>query len=126
MFGDSNEAGLGVVIRNNKGEVMAAFAEKIPLPYSRVSLETLAARRAIPFVADLGFSQSIFKGDSEILVKALDNENHSLASIGHIIKDIQFTLSFFQTHSFSQTRRQGNFVPHALVGRARNSFPLEV
>lgn len=33
MFGDSNEAGLGVVIRNDKGEVMAAFAEKIPLPY---------------------------------------------------------------------------------------------
>ena len=95
MFGDSNEARLGVVIRNDKGEVMAALAENIPLPYSMVSLERLAARRAILFVVDLGFSQSIFKGNSEILDKALDNENHSLASIGHIIKDIQFTLNFF-------------------------------
>ena len=47
MFGDSNEARLVVVTRNDKGEVMAALAEKIPLPYSMVLLETLVARRAI-------------------------------------------------------------------------------
>lgn len=105
MFGDSNEAKLGVVIRNDKGEVMAALAKKIPLPYSVVLLETLAAQRAILFVADLGYSQSIFEGDSEILIKPLNNENHSLASIGHIIKDIQSSLSLFQTHSFSHARR---------------------
>ena len=62
MFGDSNEAGLVVVIRNDKGEVMAALAEKIPLPYSMVLLETLVARRAILFVADLGFSQPSLRG----------------------------------------------------------------
>lgn len=105
---------------------MAALAKNIPLPYSVVLLETLAAQREILFIVDLGFSQSIFEGDSEILVKALNNENHSLASIGHIIKDIQSTSSFFQTHSFSHTRKQGNFLAYALARRARNSFPLEV
>jgi len=43
LFGDLNEAGLGVVIRNDKGEVMAALAEKIPLPFSEVLQEALAA-----------------------------------------------------------------------------------
>ena len=41
MFHDSGEAGLGVVIRNHEGEVMASLSEKIPLPPSVTQLELL-------------------------------------------------------------------------------------
>ena len=47
VFKDSNEVGLGVVIRYDKGEVMAALAKKIPLPLSVELLESLAARRVV-------------------------------------------------------------------------------
>ena len=43
VFKDSNEAGLGVVIQYDKGEVMAILAEKILLPTSVELLESLAA-----------------------------------------------------------------------------------
>ena len=101
LFRDLNEAGLRVVIQNLKGEVMTTLTEKIPLPYFVVLLEALAARRAVFFAIEFGFGQSIFKGDSEILVKILNNANPSHASIGHIIKDIQSTSSLFRNHSFS-------------------------
>ena len=56
VFKDSNEVGLGVVIRYDKGEVMAALAEKIPLPSSVELLESLAARRVVLFTVELGFN----------------------------------------------------------------------
>ena len=126
VFGDVNEAELGVLIWNDKGGVMAALAKKIPLPHSVVLLEALAMRQAVLFATELGFNQFVFEGDSKILVKALYNASSSHAAIGHIIKDIQSTSSFFQTHSFSHTRRQGNSIAHVLARRARNSFPLDV
>ncbi|XP_075674754.1 uncharacterized protein LOC142643931 [Castanea sativa] len=55
MFDESDEVGLGVVIRNSEGQVMAAFSKKIRKPHSVVTLEFLAARRAVVFVSEIGF-----------------------------------------------------------------------
>ena len=71
MFEDLNEAGIGVVVRNSKGEVMAAFSEKIILPPSVVILETITTRRAIHLIHELGLPSSIFESDSKISIKAL-------------------------------------------------------
>lgn len=50
MFEENNNAGIGIIVRNSRGEVMAAFSEKIPRPPSAEILEMLAARRAVKFV----------------------------------------------------------------------------
>ena len=50
MFKDTGEAGLGVVIRNHEGEIIAALSERIPQPPSVNCLELLAARWAAIFV----------------------------------------------------------------------------
>ena len=73
MFDELNEAGIGVVVRNPQGEIIAAPSEKMPKPSSVVVLESLAARRATYFVLQLGFQDSIFKGDSEISIKVLQS-----------------------------------------------------
>ena len=39
MFNESSEARIGVVIRNCKGEIMAALSEKIQKPQSIVALK---------------------------------------------------------------------------------------
>ena len=44
MFGESDEAGIGVVIRNSNGEVRAALSEKIKKPLTVEILELLAAK----------------------------------------------------------------------------------
>ena len=75
MFEDSQETGIGVVVRNSHGEVMMPLAEKIPKPSLVFLLETLASRRAMLFVHELGFCRSNFEGDSEILINALQLQN---------------------------------------------------
>ena len=44
MFGESDEAGIGVVIRDGRGEVKAALFEKIKKPPTVDVLELLAAK----------------------------------------------------------------------------------
>ena len=71
MFNESQEAGIGIVIRNSASQVLASLAEKIRKPCTVEHLETLAASRAVIFAAELGLQQVHFEGDSELVVKAL-------------------------------------------------------
>lgn len=57
VFTESGEAGIGVVVQNAKGEVIAALAQKIAHPGSVELLEALAAK----FIVELGFTGSEFE-----------------------------------------------------------------
>ena len=52
-FRESDKAGIGVVIRDSKGQVLAALSEQLVKPPSMEILELLAARRAVKFTAEL-------------------------------------------------------------------------
>ena len=43
LFKDENQAGIGVVIRDSKGQVMVSLAQWIPLPNTVIEVEALAA-----------------------------------------------------------------------------------
>ena len=43
VFKNEDRAGIGVVVRDSQGMVMASLSENIPLPHSVVNLENLAA-----------------------------------------------------------------------------------
>ena len=73
IFLESDQAGIGVVVRNQAGQVMAALSERIQKPNSAEILEALATQRAVQFTLELGFKQSVFEGDSEVIINALDN-----------------------------------------------------
>ena len=68
---------------------MVALSEKITKPAS-----ALATQRAVQFMLELGFQQSVFEGDLEVIIKALDNGKFSLASVGHIVKDIRVPFGY--------------------------------
>ena len=126
VFEDLGAARIGVVVRNSSGEVLAALSEIIPLPSSIVALETIAARRAVLFVCELGFSGIIFEGDSEEAISTIKKQSFQHPVVGHLVKNIVYSVSMFQYYSFSHTRRQGNVLAHALARRARLSFPTLV
>ena len=87
MFSERNKAGIGIVIRNSAGEIIAALSEKIHKPSSMAILEMLAVWRATRFVQEIGIHQSHFEGDLELGVKALQIRDFSFFSFGHLVKD---------------------------------------
>ena len=75
MFEEENAASIGVVIRDEKGHVMASLAEKIFHPNSVAIVETMAAVKAFTFAQDIGLSYLILEGDSEIVINVLKNKD---------------------------------------------------
>ena len=57
---------------------------------------------------ELGITQSIFEGDSEIVYKAFKISDVGQFSIGQFVKDIMSMVGSLRTFSFSHIRWQGN------------------
>ena len=55
IFSESNQSGVGVVIRDNNGAVLASCSEKIHQAYKPDKVEALAALKAVTFAHELGF-----------------------------------------------------------------------
>ena len=121
-FNDINKAGLGVVIWDSFGQVLASLSEQIQLPFSSDLVEAMATARALSFVAELGFSRFILEGDSELIIKS--NED-SLAPFGHILEVAKSTTDVNRV-SFTHVRRLGNAVAHNLAKHARHVAGLQV
>ena len=126
LFKESDSAGLGVIIRNDLGQVMAASAQTIPLPTSVETVEVLAARNAICLARELQFNKIIIEGDSEVVIKTLNRSSASSTSFGHLIRDIKCAAAAFSEIKFCHTRRQGNKVAHAIARSACNFSPFIV
>ena len=55
VFHESNQSGVGVIIRDNNGAVLASYSEKIHQAYKPDKVEALAALKAVTFAHELGF-----------------------------------------------------------------------
>ena len=117
IFQDQGRAGIGVVICNSEGAVMASLSQQIPLPTTVAQVEAMAARRAVEFVVELGVTRAIIEGDSETICNELSNPSPSLALHGLLIKDAQQLATAFTNISFSHVCRQGNMVAYSLARR---------
>ena len=113
-----------IVVRDSRGLVVAAMAEKIIKPHSVKCLELLAARRAVIFAKEIGLQQSHFEGDSETVIKGLLGGGMQFSSLGHLFREILYHVSSMRSFSFAHVVRQSNVVAYALVQRTRLSFPF--
>ena len=115
VFTQQNRAGLGVVIRDSEGAVMASMSQQVPLPTTVAQVEALAARRAAVFALEIGITKAILEGDSETIVKELLEPTPSLALHGHLLQDVKSLQNSFNFLSFTHVFRQGNNVAHAMA-----------
>ena len=94
-----------IVVRDSRGLVVAAMAEKIIKPHSVKCLELLAARRAVIFAKEIGLQQSHFEGDSETVIKGLLGGGMQFSSLGHLLREILFHVSSMRSFSFAHVVR---------------------
>ena len=118
LFGNSGMAGIGVVVRDCEGEIIAALSQKIREPHSMDAAEALACSRVVDFVKELSLFSMIVEGDSLRVVQAATNKRENLNFFGHVIKEIYGSCSNFTRISFQHVRREGNKLAYALARRA--------
>ncbi|XP_065623642.1 uncharacterized protein LOC136064997 [Quercus suber] len=126
LFSEANTAGIGVVIRNEEGQVMVSLSQKTTLPFTAIEVEAMAARRALELALETGFQQIILEGDSQILLSALEKNFHTLSNFGHLITDIQYLASCFSKMQYSHVRKHCNTVAHSLARRAVSLSQMQV
>ena len=84
-FSSQKEAGVGVIIRDNKGLVIAALSKNIDAPLGPLEIETKAFEVGLQFAKDVGIYDLILKGDSLVMYRALAGISPSPASVAAIV-----------------------------------------
>nr|POE75016.1 isoform 5 of dol-p-man:man(7)glcnac(2)-pp-dol alpha-1,6-mannosyltransferase [Quercus suber] len=126
VFRDINSAGLGVVIRDSVGLIIATLSERICLPSTVDELEALACRRVVAFALKNGLHEVAFEGDSEVVFKQLNAKPPCLASYGHIIEESQILALNLSFASFSHVKRSGNVVTDKLAKLAKHVIEPQI
>ena len=120
VFRENDIRGVRAVIRDDKGLMVAAMANKVPLPYSVTAVEVLAAIKALRFASDIGLVSFILEGDSKITIDTLVGDNMEHAEFGNLIEEAKCLSSQFVDVSYSHVRRQGNCATHNTARHARH------
>ncbi|XP_075675246.1 uncharacterized protein LOC142644544 [Castanea sativa] len=115
IFSEVNRTGVGAIIRNYKGEVMAAMSAREPTVHSSEEGELLACRKTI----DAGFSRLVLEGDNVNVIKAISSQEANISLLGNVVEDIKHLIRGLQWVSISHIRHSGNKVAHGLAQHAR-------
>jgi ribonuclease HI len=118
IFQESKEGGIGVVIRDQHGLVIATLSQRVMTCPSAEMIEARAAKRAIQFALEIGIFDTIFEGDSELIIRDISRHGAMHNAYGLVLEDAKALLHHFERYQFTHTRRSGNTVAHALARRA--------
>ena len=90
IFSDLSCSGVGAMIRNEKGEVMAAMSARGPHVVDSAVAEVIACRRALEFACEAGFIDLVVEGDNLNVMKSLTASEADHSWLDHIIQDIKW------------------------------------
>ena len=109
------KAGIGVVISDVNGLVLASCAKIKHQPFKVVEIESLAAATALSLATDIGFRRVILEGDSMEVIQALRENSQALTPTSLLIEDVRSFAHNFDELLYSRTKKDGNVVTHSLV-----------
>ncbi|KAL7002593.1 tetrahydrofolate synthase [Sarracenia purpurea var. burkii] len=108
------KAGIGVVIRDEYGLVLASYVEQRACLANAENTEALGACRALEVVHSLGLKKVQLEGDALNIIKAINSLELDMSYIGEIIESTKALAKKVITFSCTHTKRQENAVAHAL------------
>ena len=119
MFNELSATGVGVVIRNGDGQVMAAMASRGPAVMDSEEAEVLACRRALEFAIDAGFADLVVEGDNSNVLRSIISAQPDWSRLGNIYDDVRYLAAGLRFVEFKCIRRSANGVAHSLARYAR-------
>ena len=93
IFSSLEKSGIGTIIRNDKGEVMAgmfAIGSKVD---TSEEVELLVCRRSIEFAVDPSFTRLVIKGDNSNVMQAISSNVANYSFLGNVVDDIRHLMS---------------------------------
>jgi hypothetical protein len=119
VFADLQRVGVGVVIRNEKGEFLGVMSELLDYGLDAIDAEALVALRAIEFAVEVCPFNMLFEGDCLQVIKALQSDDYDSSRVGHLYAIARSKLSLLNCSSVAHVYRDGNYVAHCLAQFAR-------
>lgn len=103
-----------VIIRDCKGETIAALCKPLQSHYSAKLVEVLAMEQGILLTQDLQLPRVMFESDASNVINAI-NDSAFGTPFGHIIQDIIHAQASFVFCSFRHLNRAFNYAAHELA-----------
>ncbi|KAL0012535.1 hypothetical protein SO802_007643 [Lithocarpus litseifolius] len=120
IFTDKGRSGVGAVIRNERGEVMATLSAMGPFVQDSEEAEIVACRKALEFAIDACFTDLVIEGDTVNVVRAIDSNCMDSSRLGTVIEDIHCLVSGLRWSTVSCVKRSANTIAHCLAQFAKN------
>ena len=97
-------SGVGVIIRDDGGRVVAALSKGLPLHYPADWTELFAMEQGVLLAQEMTLSKVIFESDVISVIQAISQDLRD-SETGHLIQGIQLVKSSFLSFSFRHVKR---------------------
>ncbi|KAL5817062.1 hypothetical protein ACOSQ3_025440 [Xanthoceras sorbifolium] len=110
-----NCTGLGVIIRDSRGLVMASCVKGFDSLYSPPIAEALAILRGITLAVETGLLLVCVESDTKFVVNLITSKAAPISEIGVVIEEILLLISMHPVYSVRFIPRLANWVAHWLA-----------
>ena len=97
VFKELGCCGVGVVIRNEYGQLMGAMSKKWDFPLKALGVEAKAIEESIIFARELSLKKVILESDAQVVVKSLIEKSMAPSSIIMVIEGAKLSLRGFDS-----------------------------
>jgi hypothetical protein len=105
--------GLGAVMRNCQGQIVAARCLSIEGHLDLAAAKMLGAYHAVELSKEMGALNLVLKGDAQIIVSAIKSGTRHEGCYGHLVEDIKMLLHSFSKWECCYVGRLCNGAAHA-------------
>ena len=116
--GDQNRTGVGVLIRDERGLVIAVLSKTIFAKLDPQIAKATAPLQAVELCRDIGVQDIFLEGDALTIVKAIASRTPTWYSFGQIVDDIRVVLGSRISWQVGHIKRGANGAVHELAKEA--------
>jgi ribonuclease HI len=114
--------GIGIVARDDKGEVLGARAIAKPVVAAPKVAEAMAALEAVLFYKATGFFKVILERDAKQVIDEVISATPNLNAATHFVEGITAEIQGLRDVSMVHVGREANNAAHCLANEASSTF----